>query len=493
MTDPDHASPVNKDITDELKLVRGTRIINAFSVDSAHEEWHTQPMAHRPPGVYNPPSKAGEPPQYFPDNDKGAKSSANGFYAVELKLPDKAAFLAAYPGATATGETYLNYATTKKHALWEQSGYFWPKARYYDSTGWIEGTLDVGFKVSDDIDKLPPTPVVFRFAPPASARDLDFKLAVSLEETSVAEKAAAVKNTADGQGGEAMCYRGYGGGRVAGTDLTSGGWANALSGAEMKAIATTVYTDGKNPCSAVPGPPTDPSLQQWQRGVKPVCFMDVEQGTRGNRGLGFLCGWPGLYVCKGSTAFTNLLGFGEDDLCTYPTSATATYPHAPRLAEMARQNPFLQPNGLVRAVADRGTTSNKKAGMLTIKSASDIINVKALCFHCPTLAPPSYLPDGSMGGSQLASVPVVVPPGKVQSWQAGYDCSVPSMIHGQDIDAIEFYLTNQDQQIQDLQGSNFAATLRVSWSDPANLPAGNAGAVYESAVGDRAVEFTPER
>eukprot|EP01043_Picozoa_sp_COSAG02_P087863 COSAG02_NODE_25069_length_669_cov_2.966667_2_plen_72_part_01 len=36
------------------------------------------------------------------------------------------------------------------------------------------------------------------------------------------------------------------------------------------------------------------------------------------------------------------------------------------------------------------------------------------------------------------------------------------MIHGQEIDAIEFYLTNQDQQIQDLQGSNFAATLRVS-------------------------------
>jgi len=28
---------------------------------------------------------------------------------------------------------------------------------------------------------------------------------------------------------------------------------------------------------------------------------------------------------------------------------------------------------------------------------------------------------------------------------------VPSMIHGQEIDVIEFYLTNQDQQIQDLQ------------------------------------------
>ena len=64
---------------------------------------------------------------------------------------------------------------------------------------------------------------------------------------------------------------------------------------------------------------------------------------------------------------------------------------------------------------------------------------------------------------------------------------------GQEFDSIEFYLTNQDQQIQDLQGSNFAATLRVSWSDPANLPAGNAGAVYESTVGDRAVEFRLER
>eukprot|EP01043_Picozoa_sp_COSAG02_P023916 COSAG02_NODE_1292_length_13424_cov_31.074597_4_plen_123_part_00 len=24
---------------------------------------------------------------------------------------------------------------------------------------------------------------------------------------------------------------------------------------------------------------------------------NVSQGTRGNKGLGFLCGWPGLYVC----------------------------------------------------------------------------------------------------------------------------------------------------------------------------------------------------
>ena len=82
ITAPDHANPVNKDITAELHLERGTRIVNAFSVDSAREEWHTHPAAHRPPGVYNPPSKSGDPPEYFPNNDKDAKSGANGFYAV---------------------------------------------------------------------------------------------------------------------------------------------------------------------------------------------------------------------------------------------------------------------------------------------------------------------------------------------------------------------------------------------------------------------------
>ena len=61
------------------------------------------------------------------------------------------------------------------------------------------------------------------------------------------------------------------------------------------------------------------------------------------------------------------------------------------------------------------------------------------------------------------------------------------------VNTIEFYCTNQDQQIQDFQGCNFAATLRVTWGDPVELRAGNAGAVFEQDVGDRAVEFAPER
>jgi hypothetical protein len=116
VTDPDHANPVNKDITAELHLERGTRIVNAFSVDSAREEWHTHPAAHRPPGVYNPPSKSGDPPEYFPNNDKDAKSGANGFYAVELKLPNKAAFIAAYPGASSGRSVYRPKVAARRNS-----------------------------------------------------------------------------------------------------------------------------------------------------------------------------------------------------------------------------------------------------------------------------------------------------------------------------------------------------------------------------------------
>ena len=48
--------------------------------------------------------------------------------------------------------------------------------------------------VANNIDKEPPTPVVFRFAPPASARDLDYKLTASVEESSTEAKTQAKKN-----------------------------------------------------------------------------------------------------------------------------------------------------------------------------------------------------------------------------------------------------------------------------------------------------------
>ena len=50
-----------------------------------------------------------------------------------------------------------------------------------------------------------------------------------------------------------------------------------------------------------------------------------------------------------STAFTNLLVFAEDDLCTFQTNPSAMYPHGPSIKEMSKQSPVLADNGLVRA------------------------------------------------------------------------------------------------------------------------------------------------
>lgn len=58
-----------------------SNLVNAFSVDCATEEWHTHPAASRPPGVYNPPSATGQPPEFYPSNDSSLKtySSAEGY------------------------------------------------------------------------------------------------------------------------------------------------------------------------------------------------------------------------------------------------------------------------------------------------------------------------------------------------------------------------------------------------------------------------------
>eukprot|EP01044_Picomonas_judraskeda_P018000 COSAG03_NODE_3487_length_1986_cov_1.843667_1_plen_79_part_10 len=52
---------------------------------------------------------------------------------------------------------------------------------------------------------------------------------------------------------------------------------------------------------------------------------------------------------------------------------------------------------------------------------------------------------------------------------AVYDNSVPIDSHGQQINNLEFYITNQDQQVQDMQGTNFNATVQIEWPDPAGL------------------------
>ena len=48
-------------------------------------------------------------------------------------------------------------------------------------------------------------------------------------------------------------------------------------------------------------------------------------------------------------------------------------------------------------------------------------------------------------GAQMASVPVQVGQNEIQVYQAGYDNSVPTNLHGGDIGNIEFYLTNHEK------------------------------------------------
>ena len=89
----------------------------------------------------------------------------------------------------------------------------------------------------------------------------------------------------------------------------------------------------------------------------------------------------------------------------------------------------------------------------------------------------------------MASVPVQVGQNEIQVYQAGYDNSVPTNLHGGDIGNIEFYLTNQDGEALNLQGSNYQATIRVFWDDPLAPQIGEAGADQDEALALKDITF----
>ena len=466
------------DITAYIGLVPGMRITRVFGDDRAREAWGSgDNAAKRPPGVYERPSHSDTPNYYGSDSD----ATANGTFAFEIDLgTHAAAFKAKHPDAVSASDHKMTGEYGASSAdLWAYSGNFWPTTKAYDTTSheW-QTAFDVDGLFAED-----KTCVSITLHPPAVAQEADWNRVIESASSTAEQVTSAKTSIRTGQSGEAQAYRAYGAGRLATTVLNGGDWANALSGPELQSIITQKPMGTHNPNSIVMGyPPGDGSIQQWGRSIKPITFLDTTSDTTGHRGLGFLTAWPGLYVCKGSTAFTELLGFADDDLCTFPDGD-----HKPSVAEMSKQNPFLDTNGLVRP------PDTRKDGILTVKKSSNVLNVRQLCFHCPSLAPTSYLPDGSLGGNQLASVPVEVSANQMQSWQAGYDMSVAAMIHGQEIDQIEFYCTNQDQEIQDLQGTSFSATVKIDWSDPIHLRAGEYGAERDPAVGAYDVEFRHER
>jgi hypothetical protein len=94
-----------------------------------------------------------------------------------------------------------------------------------------------------------------------------------------------------------------------------------------------------------------------------------------------------------------------------------------------------------------------------------------------------------MYGGSLASIPITQPRGGVEVWQAAYDNSVPISLHGGVVDSLTYSLTNQDGDPVNLQGSDFNATLRISWPDPQPPALGSAGAEAEDAYGLRDVKY----
>jgi hypothetical protein len=118
----------------------------------------------------------------------------------------------------------------------------------------------------------------------------------------------------------------------------------------------------------------------------------------------------------------------------------------------------------------------------------EVVRVRALQFHCPTLCQTSYAADGKLAGAQMACVAVNVPAGNIQTYQASYDNSIPCDLHGGNIDHVEFFLTDQDDNRIDFQGSPFTATIRVFWADPVHAHVGEAGAEMDETIGIRDIQ-----
>lgn len=126
-----------------------------------------------------------------------------------------------------------------------------------------------------------------------------------------------------------------------------------MSGIDLKVVALEPQINTHKPNSLIAGTGAAVGNEQWERSVKLISFV-VDQ-TQGSKGISFLSAWPGMYidmyVCKGSTAMAELVGFKNDDLCDRSDNG------GPTLGQMIKQNPFLAPDGTctctMRPVVDR--------------------------------------------------------------------------------------------------------------------------------------------
>jgi hypothetical protein len=231
-------------------------------------------------------------------------------------------------------------------------------------------------------------------------------------------------------------------------------WAAALDVDELIGIAST-----KDPV------PSHGSLLGATSGnyLRPITMLpDQHTGL-----LQTITCSPLLKIDPSSTLFTGVLGYTTADMAT------------------VNQSPFTH-------IVTGPNTSPENRGMDASKHGR-LLRTTSVAFHCPSLVGSSYNQHGERAGAVMANVPIVVPSNNVQAWQAMYDTSIPCNLHGGSIDTVDFYLTNQDGDNVDLMGSDFLATVRLSWDKPSVPPLGSFGAEAESAYGLRDVIYATQQ
>ena len=291
----------------------------------------------------------------------------------------------------------------------------------------------------------------------------------------------AVASLPSSQVVDAVDHLGFGMGSVAYPALTpTSGWGTAVTMDELTMIAHTAgasaNTVAPDRAHATADPETGELLEtpQNQRSIKPITLVNdpITHKVRAVVAIPLV-----KLVAEGSTLFKGMLGYDTFarsgvDADADPTSGLLppSYQSMLQLSESA--------SGKARVTMDPWTADNP----------ARIVRTQAIEFHCPTLINTSYDQHGRQSGGSLASIPIREP-GKVQVWQAQYDNSLPIGYHGGVIDSLTFSLTDQDGEAVDLQGSDFNATLRISWPDPVPPALGSAGAEAEDAYGLRDVKY----
>ena len=257
---------------------------------------------------------------------------------------------------------------------------------------------------------------------------------------------------------DAVDFLGFGtAGAAYPTNQLDSGWGAAFGIDELELIAHTAGSDATRVAPTYEG---TSRLEQDQRKIKPVTLA-IDAITHKVQAT---CASPIVRITDESTLFTSLLGY-------------STYTSDTRNPQNMLQLP------------PTSTGTRLDLGPWLADNMSEIQRTKAIEFNCPTLIASSYNQQGKQSGGSLAQIPITKGRGEVEVWQAGYDNGVPINLHGGTIDSLSYSLTNQDGDPVNLQGSDFNATLRISWDDPVPPALGSAGAEDASAYGLRDVKY----